>query len=306
MRKVPCNFCGREQTILVNEGRDLYLNRFQNYRIVRCLNCGLIYQNPQLTADELLSHYPRDKYELYRDDIAGNKKSIKQLDFRHSMTRRCRQVELYHPTPGRLLEVGCATGGFMATMRNRGWQVVGVELNPEAANYGRQVLGLDIHSGKIEDIDFEEKSFDVVAMWDVFEHVLDPKHTLTVVRKILKPGGLFVAATPNPSSLEARVFGDAWAGWDRPRHLYIYSPEVLRRYLQDAGFEEIAIKSFSGRLSVTLLSIEYFCKRHRVDEKYWRFWVRAAYNWPLRLLTWPIYRLLEKFNQTTNMVAFAR
>jgi SAM-dependent methyltransferase len=191
-------------------------------------------------------------------------------------------------------------------MRDRGWHVVGIELNPEAADYGRQVRELAIHTGKLEDIPLEENAFDVVTMWDVLEHVIDPTQTLDIVRKLLKPGGLFVAATPNPSSLEARLFGDAWAGWDRPRHLYIYSPEVLRRFLEQAGFKEVKIKSFSGRLSVTLLSIEYLCKQHKIDERYWRFWLKAAYNWPLRILTWPMYKLLEAFNQTTNMTAFAR
>jgi SAM-dependent methyltransferase len=306
MRQVRCNYCHQDRTVQVNEGQDLYLDLPERYCLVRCLNCGLIYQNPQLSADELLAHYPIGEYALYQEATNQKDGVFQHLDQQRGMTRRCRQIQAYQSTPGRLLDVGCATGNFMVAMRDRGWQVAGIELNPQAADYGRRTLGLEIETGKLEDIPLLENDFDVVTMWDVFEHVLDPKQTLVIVRRILRPGGLFVAATPNPASLEARLFGDAWAGWDRPRHLYLYSPTVLRRYLHEAGFEEVHIKSFSGRLSVTLLSLEYLVKQRKIPERRWRPWLKAAYNWPFRLLTWPIYRLLEGFNQTTNMTAFAR
>ncbi len=306
MHPVSCNYCGQDRTSPVNQGRDLYLDVAGNYHLVRCLNCGLIYQNPQLTAGELLDHYPSDEYALYHEIAGQDSGGLKRLDLQHGMARRCRQVQTYKPSPGRLLDVGCATGSFMAAMRDRGWQVVGIELNPHAAEYGRRALNLDIHTGRLEDIALPDDAFDAVTLWDVFEHVLDPKQTLVIIRRILKTDGLLVIATPNPASLEARLFGDAWAGWDRPRHLYLYYPAVLRRYLHEAGFNDVRIKSFSGRLGVTLLSLEYLFKYKHVQERYWRPWLALAYNWPLRLLTWPLYRLLEAFNQTTNMTAFAR
>ena len=74
---------------------------------------------------------------------------------------------------------------------------------------------------------FEAQSFDVVTLWDVFEHVLDPKATLTEIARILKPNGLVVIHTPNPTSLEARLMGANWVGWERPRHLHsVYADRV--------------------------------------------------------------------------------
>ena len=201
---------------------------------------------------------------------------------------------------------GCATGQFLQAMQEYGWQVMGVELSAFAAIYAREVVGLDVKIGTLEEVALIGGSFDVVTLWDVFEHVLDPKATLTEIGRLLKPRGLVVIHTPNPTCLEARLFGANWIGWERPRHLHLYSPDVLRRYLQATGFEMITIESFSGRLGVTLLSVEYALKAWGISEAKWRPWLKLAYNLPLRLATWPLYQLLERTNKMTGMTIFAQ
>ena len=138
-----------------------------------------------------------------------------------------------------------------------------------------------------------------------FEHVSDPVKTLAEASRILKSGGLFVASVPNPSCLEARIFGSNWVGWERPRHLYLFTPTLLQRYLTDAGFEPDGFESFNGRLNVTRLSIEFACKSRGIPEKKWRSWVNLITSLPFRVITLPIYYTAEKLNQTTVMTAFA-
>ena len=306
MQHTLCNYCGNDNSELVNQGLDLYLNRPENHTLVRCKNCGLIYQNPKLQEDELLAHYPTANYELYSQPINNEKSPIRRADRQLSMIRRYRRIMKHTEQPGHILDIGCATGSFIAIMRDQGWEVSGVELNPEVAQYARTVLNLNVHPGTLEQAGFSDDSFDVVTMWDVFEHVLNPKATLKEIVRILKPGGTLVISVPNPSSLEARIFGANWAGWDRPRHLHLFTPAVLKRYLKDAGFAKIEIDSFGGRLSVTLLSVSYACNARQIPEEKWRPWIKFLYNWPVRLLTWPFYRLGEAINQTTNMTMFAR
>lgn len=305
MQSINCNYCQKDDTDLVNQGNDLYLNREGNYRLVRCRNCGLIYQNPQPSSDELLAFYPAEVYERYSQSIKSERSLVRRADRSHGMMRRCQRVLKYSSPTGSLLDVGCATGDFIATMRQQGWQVEGVELNPVAAQYARQELDLTVHTGTLEAARFADNQFDVVTMWDVLEHLSDPRAALVEVNRVLKPGGLFVASIPNPASLEARMFGAAWAGWDRPRHLYLFTPLVIQRYLADTGFRQIALESFSGRLSVTLLSFRYVLTSWQIPSQKWQFWLNLAYNPFFRLLTWPAYRLGEIFNQTTNMAVFA-
>ena len=151
--------------------------------------------------------------------------------------------------------------------RSFGWQVHGVEPNQSAADYAHRVLDLAVHAGTLEEAAYDDDMFDVVRLWDVFEHVIDPKGTLAEIARVLKPGGLLVMSLPNPTCLEARLFGAAWAGWDRPRHLHLFTPAVIDRYLAEAGMTTDSIEGFSARLSLTLLSVEYWCNARQIPER---------------------------------------
>jgi SAM-dependent methyltransferase len=305
MKYVNCNFCGQDVTELVNKGSDLLLNRWDvMFQLGRCCNCGLIYQNPQLTFDELSQYYP-DTYLCFLPKIKNEKSLFSRLDQFLGMGRRCRQITHLSPKPGKLLDLGCATGLFMKGMEERGWQVTGVEINDYAADYARCTFGLDVKTGTLEQVAFDDMMFDVVTLWGVFEHVMDPKATLAEIGRILKPGGLVAMALPNPTAVEAWLFGENWVGWDRPRHLHIFTPKVIRNYLVDAGLKLTKIESFSGRWGITLLNIEFWLKANKIPERKWRPLLQVLYNWPLRVLSWPVYRMAEGFNKTTNMAIFA-
>jgi SAM-dependent methyltransferase len=252
-----------------------------------------------------LSQFYPDEYSLYQTDD-GAQSRVAALSQRHAMERRCQRVMRHVSPPGVVLDVGCATGQFLQAMGQHGWQTAGVELSDYAANYARDVAGLDVRTGTLEEVELPSDSYDVVTLWDVFEHVLDPKATLAEIGRVLKPGGWVVIHTPNPTCLEAKLFGANWIGWERPRHLHLYTPQVLSNYLREAGFAMKSIESFSGRLSVTLLSVEYVLKARGIPEAKWRPWLKLAYNLPLRLVTWPLYQILEKRNKMTGMTVFAQ
>ena len=304
MKYVVCNYCGHDETEPVNCGPDLLLNRPGAFCLVRCCHCGLIYQNPQLTQQELAPYYP-EAYDPYLKDISEEGSPLQRLDRHTWLARRCARVERHQRPAGRVLDVGCATGLFLDAMRARGWEVAGVEPSAYASAYARQTFDLDVATATLEEIAFPDSAFDVVTMWDVLEHVPDPRATLAEVARILRPGGLFVASLPNPTAVEARLFGSAWVGWDRPRHLYLFTPLVLRSFLHDAGFAFTSLESFSGRLGLTLLSLEFWLKARGIPERRWRPWLKALYSRPLRVLSWPVYWLGEAFNRTTVMTAFA-
>lgn len=305
MKRLCCNYCGEDDTQTVTHGPDLLLNRPGDFTLVRCRNCGLIYQNPQLTPEELAPHYPQE-YDPYARDISEEPSPFRRLDRRHNQARKAGRIIKYHSNPGEILDVGCATGLFLQTMKERGWKTTGVEPNTFASEYARRTFDLDVVTGTLQEAGLPDRRFDVVTMWDVLEHVPDPRATLAEVARIIKPGGLFVASVPNPTCIEARLFGDAWVGWDRPRHLYLFTPSVLRRYYEDAGLRLFTIESFSGRLGLTLLSVGFWCNARGIPEQKWRPWTDAIYNWPVRVLSWPFYWIAEAFNKTTVMTAFAR
>lgn len=146
---------------------------------------------------------------------------------------------------GRLLDVGCGNGRFLAQMRELGWEVMGVEPDPEAVRIAREQFGLEIFQGTLEEARFPDDNFDAITLNHVIEHVTDPISLLTECRRILKPVGKLVVVTPNIRSLGARLFGKAWLHWDPPRHLFLFSPKSLRICAEQAGLKVQSIRTSS-------------------------------------------------------------
>lgn len=137
---------------------------------------------------------------------------------------------------GTILEVGCATGFFLAYARNVGWEVWGIETSEYAARYARESLGLKVLTGTVSTVNLPERYFDVIMMSHVLEHFPDPLNALRQMRSWLKHDGILVIRVPDIGSLDAIVYGRNWEGWRIPYHLYHFSPRSLRAMLRRAGF----------------------------------------------------------------------
>jgi 2-polyprenyl-3-methyl-5-hydroxy-6-metoxy-1,4-benzoquinol methylase len=142
---------------------------------------------------------------------------------------------------GRLLDVGCGNGGFLRTMAALGWDVHGVEPDPTAARVATEALGPVVHHGGIETAPYADRSFDVITMKHVIEHVYEPMTTLTHCVRLIRPGGKLVLLTPNARSLGGWMFGADWLGWDVPRHVFVFSPAAITTVLNAAGFERVRV-----------------------------------------------------------------
>jgi 2-polyprenyl-3-methyl-5-hydroxy-6-metoxy-1,4-benzoquinol methylase len=140
---------------------------------------------------------------------------------------------------GTLLDVGCAMGAFLEVARKNGWEITGVELSEFGSAYARNNLKLNVYTGSLEDaIDkgqIQGNSFDVVTLWDTLEHLTDPAALLKKVNHVLKDGGWFFCSTVNIDSFLSRKQGEHWHFFRPPKHLFYYSEQTLKRYLNNAG-----------------------------------------------------------------------
>ena len=137
---------------------------------------------------------------------------------------------------GRLLDVGCGDGAFVAHMAALGWRAEGVD--PDAAAIaGARAAGLKVTEGTLSAVDDADHAgaYDAITMSHVMEHVHDPAEELERVARLLRPGGLLWIATPNLESLGHRRFRKAWLGLDPPRHLVLFTHNSLERLLRSAG-----------------------------------------------------------------------
>lgn len=141
----------------------------------------------------------------------------------------------------RVLDVGCGNGAFLIKAREAGWQVMGIDPDPDAvASAGEK--GLEVRLGLIEEFDGEAELFDAITLSHVIEHTHDPKSVFTDVCRLLKPGGMLYLETPNIQSRGSYIFGRHWRGIETPRHLVLFSLRGLQRLLARNGFAGVELQ----------------------------------------------------------------
>jgi 2-polyprenyl-3-methyl-5-hydroxy-6-metoxy-1,4-benzoquinol methylase len=148
---------------------------------------------------------------------------------------------------GRLLDIGCSNGAYLAAMREKGWDVEGVEFDDDAAECARNSRNLKVIQGDVEEAvcQLRENSFDVVTMWHVLEHSFDPAAALKQIHRVLKPGGIVMLEVPNFASPRVSLFRRYWYPMDIPRHWYQFTPATMKTVLTKAGFNRIQFKGVS-------------------------------------------------------------
>jgi SAM-dependent methyltransferase len=241
----------------------------------RCPDCGLLFLNPRPTPQSIAFYYP-DKYAAYRPAIDDESWVIMRWKRRRNLRKQIEAVSR-RLVPGRLLDVGCATGNYLAEMRKLGWQVAGVELNQAAANYARDRFGMDILSGDLLESNWPDNYFDAVTLWDVLEHTHYPLASLQEINRILKPGGLLIFSLPEVNSHDARRFGPAWIGYDTPRHLYLFPGESLALLFAHSGFHLLGQESFMGTYHTWIASWRVAMQRSLTPSLWTRWLVRLAH-----------------------------
>ena len=137
-------------------------------------------------------------------------------------------------SPGSLLEIGSSVGLFLDEATKRGWKATGIEPSRWASAQAA-AMGLTVFNGMLDEFEAESESFDVVASWDVWEHVQDPLDSLKRVHGLLKPGGLLALTTVNMGGFMARIMRGRWP-WFLRMHLHYFTrkslAEMVRRRLR--------------------------------------------------------------------------
>ena len=230
LEHVPCALCGADDT------RPRH-HKF-NLTVVQCNRCRLVYTNPRLPKAHLWTRYSEDYFwdEYMRGLEIGRDGQVDLDRFAVRNGPLLHLFQIYHPPPGRLLEVGAAAGLFMTSAQRAGWTVTGLEPLPAAAAYARGRLGLDVLEQTVEEAPFEAASFDGIACFETIEHVLDPLGTLRAIHRLLRPRGLLVLTTPNWEAFSRHALGAQWAVISPAEHIYYFAEGTLTPMLKRAGF----------------------------------------------------------------------
>jgi len=226
MEYVDCNLC--------NSNKCTIFKKIGGYRIVKCKQCGLIYLNPRPTEQEINKGYSPEYHieKLLRREPKTEEEIEEEIN---KNVVRAEEILREFGNEGKLLDIGCGAGFFIACLERYDWEVKGIDISEWASEFARNKLGLDVFTGSIEDIQFNGR-FDVITMYHILEHLLDPLSTLKRVFEIITDRGVLIIKGPNLASFDRRWHGTNWRGYDLPYHLYHFTPKTYRMILEKANF----------------------------------------------------------------------
>jgi len=283
-----CVLCGRSGAPLFQGLQDRLYFVEGEFGFARCAACGLVWQSPRPVMEEIPKCYPED-YEPHERTIQEEGSIRPASGLRDAMRgmilsevfgySRFKRPEWWAPVVGRvlghvpmlqdrarygrdelcppfveggtLLDIGCGAGGYLASMKALGWQVLGIDLSPQAARTAWERYGVPVKVGTLETVNITDRSMAMVTMVHAIEHVPDPISHLRQCRRVLQDGGRLVLTTPNVAGFMSRCFADRWMALDPPRHLWLFTPDTLRACVERAGFrvERMLTRSFLSHVN---------------------------------------------------------
>jgi len=218
-----------------------YTHGGRRYPLIECRACGMRFLNPRPSPAALARFYDAGYFE---SDFRCGRSSASSFDDAAFRRENDGLLDVFASlgAPGRLLDVGCATGGLLAQAIERGWHAEGVEIAPAAAAHARS-RGLTVFEGDLIGAHFPEARFDLVYLGDVLEHVPDCRAVVLEVARILAPGGRLYLRGPITTHSLARSLALAFSRTsgrtltldEVPYHLWEFTPRSLGRLVQSAG-----------------------------------------------------------------------
>jgi SAM-dependent methyltransferase len=283
---VPCIVCGQPPPF-----EEVYERG--GHRLVRCRNCGLVFQDPQPDDAVLEGAYYHDPqftaalFDRYREWTLSQARAKLGL---------LRQTAGPLP-PGRALDVGCSSGAWIEVSASQGWRTTGVEPGADTAAAAR-ARGLDVRTGTLGELaaELSAERFDLITFWDVLEHLRDPRRELELAADLLVPGGVVAATMPNIAGLYPRLTYSLiarWSGvWEHPElplHLYDFSPRTATGLLERCGYSVTGVRTWPVPYEFYRETTLALGGGRRAKA------LRAAFG-ALHLAAYPLARVLDRSN----------
>ncbi|NEO47541.1 MAG: class I SAM-dependent methyltransferase [Moorea sp. SIO4A3] len=215
-----------------------------------CSQCGTLVSKTGLMTEQLRikddnhDFYGKEYWLSYQTENYGFP-DIRQRA-RQDLPERClywlQKLMTYKLPPGKVLELGCAHGGFVAMMGWAGFEAMGLELSPWVVEFARQTFKMPIFLGPLEDQQLEPESFDAIVLYDVMEHLPDPVATMSYGASLLKEDGIFIVQMPNYE--EGKTYSEMVAQKDHfldqmksIEHIHLLSRRGASQFFKNLGFE---------------------------------------------------------------------
>jgi SAM-dependent methyltransferase len=262
MEYVNCNLCGLDDTQVLFRKKDKFGITEDEFNVVECQQCGLLYINPRPDPEEMGRFYPEAyswKETLEADSFLT--KWVRRLEkgYRYHLLRNevSKVVKFTARSSGKVLDVGCGTGDRLDVFRKNGFETYGAETS-DSADYAREHLRLNVIKGDLFNASYSDRFFDIVTLYNVLEHTHHPEEVCREIHRILKADGYLVIQVPNKNSFQCKIFKERWAAFDVPRDLYYFEPKTLISLFKKVGFKAERIDHFMNWWHPPTLVISLF------------------------------------------------
>jgi SAM-dependent methyltransferase len=229
-----------------------------NFSIWQCNNCTARFTQDVPGQDGIGAYYASDNYISHSDSKKGIINSLYHLVRKRTLgTKRRLVINETGTIAGNILDIGCGTGAFLQTMKEAEWDISGLEPDAAARTKAEELYAIHPQEpGKL--FELPPGTFNAVTMWHVLEHVHELHAYIRQIGELLAPEGKLFIAVPNYTSKDAGMYGEHWAAYDVPRHLYHFSPKSMEALLALHGLKLVALKPmWFDSFYVSMLSEQY-------------------------------------------------
>lgn len=268
MKSIQCALCGKDQKIRVLYNSTLITKNINHrafsarripdrlhYRLVKCLNCGLIFSNPIFNQKKINSLYFQSDFN-YNQEAGYLKKTYFSYFNENILNSISKNIKV--------LEIGCGNGFFLEELKDNGIKnVYGVEPGSASVKKARKDIKNNIKTSVLKKGLFSKNSFDVICCFHTLDHVVDPNILLQNAHELLKKNGKIFFIAHDTNGLSVRIFGEKSPIYDI-EHIYLFNKKNLKKIFYKNGFHDLKVFNIKNKYPVNywlkLLPIPIFLK----------------------------------------------
>jgi SAM-dependent methyltransferase len=206
-----------------------YLVTNEEFTLIFNSEKEMLLTSPQPEANQLSKYYESDDYISHTDNKKGIVSFLYQTVKKRALQNKLNLITSLKKDANNILDIGAGTGDFLKHIKSKNRSVFGIEPNKKARALASE-KGINLEESIA---DFKGKTFDVITMWHVLEHVPNLEETIQKIEALLNPNGVLIIAVPNYNSFDAAYYKNHWAAFDAPRHLWHFSRNAMKKIFSD-------------------------------------------------------------------------
>ncbi len=196
----------------------------ESFNIVSCDSCNFLFTNPRPADDQLGKYYKSEEYISHTDTSEGVINKLYKIVRKITLNSKLKLIRSL--SSGKVLDIGSGTGAFVNHLKISGYDIKGVEPDPDARAQAKSLYNIELSSEQ-QLHNLPDESFDVITMWHVLEHVSHLNERVAELFRLTKEDGTIIISVPNYQSPDSLFYKNFWAAYDVPRHLYHFDKQSI-------------------------------------------------------------------------------